>query len=158
MKPLKEEDSSENSANFQSETIKGLVILFYRNLIFPTSKQYTTAYSLTKCLAKRFNDKKALKDLMDLKKNSAGGYPLGLLQTIAFRDLYAGYKINKLYNYGYKRKPISLGDMILTMDAVFEALIDIFTEICIKNEIDTTFASPIIEGMDAKTMAMMGKL
>lgn len=143
-------ENQENSKEpkFQTETIKGLVIIFYKNLLIGGPKQYTTAYSICRAMAKRFNEAEHLEKLERLYKKTTIGYPLGLIQTIVFRDIITGKSTNKTYNYGIHARPVMLGDMILALDNVNGEILDIFTEICVKHDIDTTFAMPMIEGLD----------
>lgn len=137
----------EQKANFQTETIKGLVILFYKNLLIPSQKQYTTAYSICRTMAKRFDEEEKVKTLQNLYKRTGIGYPLGLIQLIVYRDIMLGSSTTKTYNYGRRSKPVKLGDMIVALDNAMSQMLDIFTEICVKNDIDVTFAMPIIEGL-----------
>jgi len=141
-------EKSGKDPNFQTETIKGLVIIFYKNLLMGGPKQYTTAYAICWALAKRYNETAHIDRLEELYKKTTIGYPLGLLQTIVFRDINLGRNTNRIYNYGYQSKPISLGDMILSLDTSLAEILNIFTEICVKYDIDTAFTAPIIEGLD----------
>lgn len=141
------ENSSEPKARFNSETIRGIVVLFYKNLLSPSSRQYTIAYSLCKVLAKRFDDVDHVTELEKIYAKTTIGYPLGILQTIVYRDIMLGFSTNKSYNYGYQTKSVRLGDMILALDVAMDRIFDIFTEICVDNELDTTSLFPVLDGM-----------
>ncbi len=142
------EQLRKSKPNFQTETIKGLVILFYKNLLLPSARQFTTAHALCKTMAKRFGEKDKLEELERLFKRTDIGYPLALIQTVVFRDIMLGSTPNKTYNYGLHLKPVNLGDMILALENAMSRILDIFTEICVDHDIDTTFVTPIIEGLD----------
>ena len=143
------EQSENKTAKFQTETIKGLVILFYKNLLMASPKQYTIAYSICKNTAKRFNESEYIAELEKIFRTTKIGYPLGLIQTIVYRDMFLiGASTQKTYNYGYRTKPVKLGDMILALDTALDRILDIFTEICVKHDIDTAFATPMIEGLN----------
>lgn len=142
------DDPSEKKASFHSETVKGIVILFYKNLLLPSNRQYTVACSLCRALAKRMKETQYLEELEKISMETRIGYPLGLIQTIVFRDMMFGSSTNKTYNYGWRTRPVKLGDMILALDLSLDRILDIFTEICVKHDIDTTFATPLIEGLN----------
>lgn len=135
-------------AKFQSQTVNGLVILFYKNLLMQSPRQYTTAYTLCKNLAKRFGEDEYVVELERIYRHTEIGFPLGILQTIVYRDLSIGLKTNKFYNYGYRAKTVMLGDMIQALDKTLDRITDIFTDICVKNDIDTSITMPIIEGLE----------
>ena len=147
-------EKEKTKANFQTETIKGLVILFYKNLLMPSPRQYSVAHSLCRTLAKRFDQKKYVEELDRMYKKTGIGYPLGLIQAIAYRDLMHGSRINKTYNYGFRTKPIKLGDMVTCLDNCMQRIIDIFTDICVTNDIDTTLTMPMIEGISQDTRGL----
>lgn len=149
MLTLKNQDKPA-TPNFQSQTINGLLILFYKNLLTPNAKQYSTAYILCKALAKRFDESDKINSLDKVYKNTKLGFPIGLMQTVVFRDLVAGILTSKTYNYGYRSKTVRLGDMIAVLDDALDFFVDIFTEICVKHDLDTTIAMPYIEGFDPK--------
>lgn len=141
-------------AGFQTETIKGLVILFYKNLLTPSPKQYTIALSLCLALAKRMKEEQFISELEYIRKTSGIGYNLGLLQTIVNRDIMTGQRTTKTFNYGYRTKPVKLGDMIVALDKSIDRILDIFTEICVKHDIDTTFVSPLFQGMSLENKGL----
>ena len=126
----------------QSETIAGLVVLFYRNYLNHTPKAYTRAYGLSRALAKRYDEKDIVNRLEHLYRHTTIGYPMGLIETIAYRDLMQGKSLSHSYNYGFKRKPVVLGDLIQTLDDCLIEILDIFTELCIKYDIDPNLLSP----------------
>lgn len=147
---LEQEDPKETDETtkpkFGTQTIDGLVILFYKNLLMDSSKQYTVAYTICKAMAKRFDEKTKIAEIEALYKNAYIGFPLGVIQRVVYRDTVLGYRMGRTYNYGFS-KPVRLGDMIEALDKCMDKFVDIFTEICAKNQIDTTIASPIIEGL-----------
>lgn len=147
------QNNTENSGktpDFRSETINGLVILFYKNLLIPNAKQYSTAYILCRNLARRFNENNKIKVLDKIFYHSKIGFPIGLIQTIVFRDLMGGARTSKIYNYGYKSKSVRLGDMIAVLDEAMNFFVDTFTEICVKHDLDPAITAPMIEGLDIK--------
>lgn len=133
--------------NFQTQTINGLVILFYKNMLLAGPKQYTTAYALCWAMAKRWKEEDKIRELEKLYRTTKIGFPLGVIQTVVWRDTIMASRLNKTYNYGRRAKPVQLGDMIEALDDCMARFLDIFTEICVKYDIDTTFASPMIEGL-----------
>lgn len=139
---------------FQSETIRGIVILFYKNLLNASPRQYTNALMLTRVLARRMDEHQYLEELEKINDTTSIGYPLAVIQTIAFRDLMSGQSTNKTYNYGWRSKSVKLGDMILALEKTMDRVLDIFTEICVKHDIDTTFVMPMLEGMSQDTRGL----
>jgi len=135
-------ENKNNGAKMQSETISGLVILFYKNTLMNTPKRYTNAWIYCMALAKRFNEKEHLETLEELYQKSTIGYPMGLIESVCFRDLSLGRSNCRTYNYGYRRKPVKLGDMIVALDKSLSIMLDIFTDICVKNDIDTNLITP----------------
>jgi len=106
-----------------------------------TPKQYTTALHLCWALAKRYNEKIEIERLEKLLEDSTIGYPLGLLETICFRDLSQGRKVSIIYNYGYDTEPISLMRIIVVLEEVKKEILDIFTKLCVKYEVDISLSS-----------------
>lgn len=133
--------------NFQTQTINGLVILFYKNMLLAGPKQYTTAYAICWAMTKRFKEKDKIRELEKLYRTTKIGFPLGVIQTVVYRDTVMASRLNKTYNYGRRAKLVQLGDMIEALDDCMARFLDIFTEICVKYDIDTTLASPMIEGI-----------
>jgi hypothetical protein len=152
---LAEDLLAPNMANFQSQTINGIVILFYKNLLMQGPRQYTTAYTLCKSLAKRFQEDEYVAELEKIYRHTEIGFPLGILQTIVFRDLSMGLKTNKFYNYGFRAKTVMLGDMIMALDTSLDRIFDIFTAICVKHDIDTSITMPIIEGLEMQGRGLL---
>lgn len=136
-----------NPVNFHSETVRGIIVLFYKNFLSPSSRQFTIAHSLCKVMANRFNEVEYLDELDHIYRETKIGYPLGLVQTIVFRDTMMGMSTNKTYNYGYQTRPVKLGDMILALDLAMDRIFDIFTQICVKYDLDTTSLFPVIQGL-----------
>lgn len=143
----KPKEKPEEKPNFQTQTINGLVILFYKNMLIAGPKQYTTAYSICWAMTKRFKEKDKTRELEKLYKTTKIGFPLGVIQTVVYRDTVLASRLNKTYNYGRRARPVQLGDMIEALDDCMARFLDIFTEICVEHDIDTTLASPIIEGL-----------
>lgn len=135
----------EETPEYQQQTISSLVKLFYRNLMEYTPKHYSTALHLCIALAKRYNEKKEVDKLENLLADSGIGYPLGLLETICFRDLSQGKKVSITYNYGYDTESISLMKIIVVLEEVKKEVIDIFTRICVKYEVDVSIISIPLE-------------
>ncbi len=135
---------------YQQQTISSLVKLFYKNLMEYSPKQYTTALHLCWALAKRYNEKKEIERLEKLLEDSTIGYPLGLLETICFRDLSQGRKVSIIYNYGYDTEPISLMRIIVVLEEVKKETLDIFTKLCVKYEVDVSLTAPMLIGKDDK--------
>lgn len=129
-------------ASTQNETINGVVILFYKNYINNTPKRYTNAYGLARTLAKRFNEQEKFKRLEEIYRYTNIGYPLGLIESVAYRDLSLGRNLGHAYNYGYQQKPALLGDLIVTLDTCLFEIFDIFTEMCIEHNIDPNLITP----------------
>lgn len=140
-----ETDEPKRKPNLHSQTIQGLVILFYKNLLSPSNRQYTIAYSLCKAMATQFDEPDYLKELELIYKQTNIGYPLGLVQTVVFRDTMIGMSTNKHYNYGYQSRTVKLGDMILALDQAMDRICDIFVGICVKNDVDVSLV-PTFQG------------
>lgn len=147
-------EEEKKTPQMNSQTINGLVILFYKNLLTPSSKQYTIALSLCRALAKRMEELDYLQELEIINRSAGIGYNLGLLQTIAYRDIIIGITTNKTYNYGFRSRSVKLGDIIVALDSAMDRILDIFTAICVKHDIDTSFTSPIIEGLEIKNRGL----
>jgi len=138
---------TDTGKTIQNETINGLIILFYKNFINYNPKRYTNAYGLCRALVKRMDEKEALRKLEGIYEKTTIGYPLGLLETIVYRDVSTGSKISKGYNYGYRAKPVVLGDMIQALDICLSDIMDIFTEICIKHNFDPNIITADMVGI-----------
>lgn len=141
--------------SFQTHTVNGLIILYYRNLITYSFKRYTNARNITLALARRCvaGDAEAPKDIEALEKmkKTVYGYPLALVETIVYRDLFAGHSMGRIYNYGWRRKPVKLGDLAEALEESLVKITDIFTGLCARNDIDTQITQPIIEGLNVET-------
>lgn len=130
--------------DFQTLTVTSIVKLFYKNLLEYTPKQYTNALHLCWALAKRYEEKKSIEKLEKIYHDSGCGFPLGLLETIAFRDLMQGVKVTKTYNYGRGRREIPLMKIIVQLDMCKKEILDIFTDICVRQELDVNLISPFL--------------
>ena len=139
-------NNEENSTgNFQQETIKGLVVLFYKNFLSFSPRRASNAWLLCYVFAKRFDAKAEINRLKKINKSAPlTSLPLGLIETITYRDLAMGKNINKRYNYNYGLKPVVLGDLILSLDLALAEIMDIFTDICVINDIDTNIIDPLM--------------
>jgi len=142
----------ENKGNFQQETIRGLVVLYYKNYLTHSPNRVSNAWGLCYVLAKRFKDKNYTDRLDHIYKKTSVGFPLGLVETVAYRDLMLGKSIDKYYNYGYGKRSILLGDLIQALHRTMSEISDIFTDICVQNEIDTNIVAPelFLTGLDPK--------
>ena len=148
MPDVQEELKEEKKPNFQTQTINGLVILFYKNMLIGGPKQYTTAYAICWAMAKRFKEMQKQEELERMYKTCGKiNFPLGVVQVVVHRDSMFGTKLNKSYNYGVQARMISFGDMVEALDTCMAKFLDIFTEICVDHDIDPTIASPILEGL-----------
>lgn len=143
----------EEKPEFQTLTINSLVKLFYKNLVEYTPKHYTTALHICWALAKRYKETKAIESLDKIYKDSNIGFPLGLLETIAFRDLSQGARVSRIYNYSHNTKPISLMDIIVILNNCEREILDIFTDICVRHEVDVSLTAlpiskEVLKGLD----------
>jgi len=138
-------NDEQQTGTFQQETIKGLVVLFYKNFLSFSPRRVSNAWLLCYVFARRFNSEQEIARLKEInRKTPLTTLPLGLIETIAYRDLAMGKNINKFYNYGHGKKPVVLGDLILSLDLVLAEIFDIFTDICVINEVDTNIIDPLM--------------
>lgn len=151
------------------KTIESLNILFYNSLINPSPVQYTTMHSLCYSLLKILPDKhqdggnkawdknKSMKRLKELSINAFQGYDLTTLEYIAFREMRFGSKLNTPFNYGYRKKPIYLAQILTVLNKIKSELLQIFVETLISNELDTSLIMPVIqEDKSSKTDVTRG--
>lgn len=147
MQEKKDSLEKENKPKFQSHTIAGLVILFYKNLSGLSPYRVTTALMLCRALARRYKKMDFIKELDHINSQTNIGYPLGLVQTIVYRDTMLGWKINKSYNYGRNKRTVRLGELILALDYSLSRVLEIFTTICVDEDIDVEVALPMNAGV-----------
>lgn len=137
--------NEEKKPRLDSNTINGIVILFYRNLLTISPNRYTNALMLCENLARRLGETEYLFELEEIDRSCTAGYPLSTVEATRARGMAFGYSMAKEYNYGWKNPRLNLGDMTLGLHRSLRKIFDIFTAICVKHDIDTSIVMPMVE-------------
>lgn len=152
-----------DTPTMQEQTLMSLSMMIMNSLSAETPRQFTRIYQYVKILAKRLNEEKIEKELDKLYENTPVrqqlNLPLYILQYIYDKDSYMGYSPMKNYlinlsdekketltaiNYFHpllkkkitKKTQICLSDIITALDRVKIKLIDYYTLMAIKHNIE----------------------
>jgi serine/threonine-protein kinase RIO1 len=130
----------------ESQTVQNLLIDFYQSLKTQHTKHYSLLYGSVRSLARHFNEKQKVAELQEIFDNCAGvGFALPKIEKVVWRDLSMGMPLHKLYNYRFKQKNLSLGDLIFHLDTAEIKMRDIFEDICKKHDIPQTFNLALLD-------------
>lgn len=131
-------DDVRGEPKFESLTVQAQVHYFYKNWIESNPKQYSNACSIAKSLAKMYKQKAIEKELQELQEDATEtGYPLGVIESIYYRDYSFGMSLSKQYNY--EVDSITLKEIIYTLDKIKDRSMDLFTDICIRKDVKAPF-------------------
>lgn len=135
----------QGSETIQEQTVNTLVINVYNIMGQPSStnpEYFSNLYILIRLLAGRLKEKWAIKRLDKLNKElqvtDEFELPLGKAEYIYFRDIKWGYSIGK----GYQSKQITLADIKLALMDAKKQMLDIFTIISIRHNVDVSAITP----------------
>lgn len=140
------------------KTVESINILFYQTLMNPSPVQYSTLHSLAFSLLQVLPDKNSefgnknfdkapdLKRLEEISINAFQGYDLTTLEYISFREMRFGSKLNTPFNVGFRKKVITLGEILRELNKIRAELVQMFIKTLIINELDTSLIMPLAEG------------
>jgi len=135
----------QGSETIQEQTVNTLVINVYNVMGQPSianPEYFSNLYILIRLLAGRLKEKWAVKRLdklfNELPITNEFEIPLSKAEYIYFRDNKWGYSIEK----GYQSKQITLADIKFALMKLKREMLDIFTIVAIRHNIDVNAISP----------------
>lgn len=139
----------------QSEIVKGNIILFFKTYVSTQHNRCVVCWSIARSLALKFDEKDILEKLMAIfKSTNNSGYPLPNVERAVWSSMLSGKSGSRIFNYGHRRKPISLSDLGFNLDVAMAQILDLFNEVCIRNDIDTTIIQPLVDGLQINSGGM----
>ena len=171
---IEENISNDNIPTMQEQTLTSISMEIMNKLSAETPRQYVRLYQYIKILAKRLNEKRIVKELDELYASTVVSkdvsLPLAILNYNYDRDSYVGYSAMKNYivnnektkrtslptptyfhRLANKKTPkkvqITLGEVIMALDNSKVRMIDIYTTLAIRHNIElSSIQQPELSG------------